>query len=157
MPRRRGQDARLVDSSVADFLGLVASTDPAVPAGGSVAALTGAAAAALLALVCKVIEKHRPNTVVDQLGRVTALQQRLVELSTERGTAARRAAAERVVRVPLEIGRACGDIVDLATDLHSYAPASLRQDVSAARALAEAASRSALDIEQRNRVSPKTD
>lgn len=147
----------------------MASTDPAVPAGGSVAALTGAAAAALLALVCKVIGKHHPNTVVDQLGRVTAPQQRLVELvdedadafrgflSTERGTAARRAAAERVVRVPLEIGRACGDIVDLATDLHSHAPDSLRQDVSAARALAEAASRSALDIEQRNRVSPKTD
>jgi formiminotetrahydrofolate cyclodeaminase len=99
----------------------------------------------------------------------TALQQRLLELvdedadafraylASDARSAARGEAAKRATAVPLAIGRTCSELVELATDVQSRALASLRQDVPAARrALAEAASRSALDIEPQAGLSTRS-
>ena len=47
----------------------MASVDEPVPAGGSVAALTGAASAALLALVCGVQQRKRPGVSAAELAQ----------------------------------------------------------------------------------------
>jgi formiminotetrahydrofolate cyclodeaminase len=50
----------LTDLSVSEFLQAVAAAAQPIPAGGSVAALTGVASAALLVLVCDALERHNP-------------------------------------------------------------------------------------------------
>jgi formiminotetrahydrofolate cyclodeaminase len=54
-------ERHLTDLSVAEFVRAVASPTQPVPAGGSVAALTGAVSAALLVLVCEVVERRKPG------------------------------------------------------------------------------------------------
>ena len=61
-------DRHLTDLSVSEFLQAVASAAQPVPAGGSVAALSGAACAALLVLVCDVFERHRPDVLTIAIG-----------------------------------------------------------------------------------------
>ena len=82
--------------SVAAFLAAVASTDEPVPAGGSVAALCGAAAAGLLILVCAVRAKRHPSAEVDELGtRARHLQAQLTQLVDDDADAYRALLAAR--------------------------------------------------------------
>jgi formiminotetrahydrofolate cyclodeaminase len=127
-----------------------------------VAALSGAASAALIELVCSVREQHHPGVVVRQQHRAHALQRRLLELvdadasafraflAAERGSPARRAAAEKVAETPLEIARACGEVVQLARALDPEITGATRLDLGAASHMAHAAMRSALDIAEFN-------
>ncbi|MBV8716067.1 MAG: cyclodeaminase/cyclohydrolase family protein [Chloroflexi bacterium] len=73
-------DTRLADLSLYEFVQAVASADQPVPAGGSVAALAGSASAALLVLVCDVLERHTPGVMTQPRSRARDLQQQLIAL-----------------------------------------------------------------------------
>src|SRR5436190_13871277 len=115
----RGADGALLDLSVKEFVASVASAETPVPAGGSVVALSGACAAALLVLVCEVARRHSPEDLHEQhhaAERLQGLLSKLVDedaaayqafLATRRGTEDRQAAIHRVAATPLAIGRAC--------------------------------------------------
>ncbi|HEV7666555.1 MAG TPA: cyclodeaminase/cyclohydrolase family protein, partial [Chloroflexota bacterium] len=77
------EQARLVDRSVGEFVAAVASAAEPVPAGGSVSALTGAASAALLVLVCGVLDRKRVDGVEVLLDRAAEVQRRLLALIDE--------------------------------------------------------------------------
>jgi formiminotetrahydrofolate cyclodeaminase len=155
-------DDRLVSLSVADFVAAVASADDPVPAGASVAALGGAATAALIELVCRVHAQHRPGVLARQQHLAAELQRRLLELvdtdaaafraflAAERGSPARDLAATRVAETPLEIAGACGRVVQLAQTLDPEISGATRLDLGAASHMAQAAMRSALDIAEYN-------
>jgi formiminotetrahydrofolate cyclodeaminase len=154
---------RLTDLSVVEFVRAVASAEQPESAGGSVAALTGAASAALLALVCDMHQRHSPGALGALRHIAENLQRQLLELvdhdaaafralvESERGSNTRLAARPRVVTVPLEIGRACSEIPEVARALETYVRgASMPPDIGAARRIAIAAGRSALDIAEFN-------
>jgi formiminotetrahydrofolate cyclodeaminase len=148
--------------SVGEFVAAVASANEPVPAGGSVAALSGAASAALLVLVCGVLEHHRPGVVAAQRNQAHELQRRLLDLvdtdaaafraflAAERGSPARQEAATRVAETPLEIARACGQVVELSQTLDPEIGGATRLDLGAGSQMAQAAMRSALDIAEYN-------
>ena len=149
----------LRERSLAACLEAVASTAEPVPAGGSVAALTGAAAAGLLALVCGVRAKRRPtDAVADLLARARELQRMLVELVDADAAVYRQLMAARrasqpgssamvdAARVPLEIAARCRDVVDLAGQVMPLAPAALAGDARTAALLAAAAADAALGL-----------
>jgi formiminotetrahydrofolate cyclodeaminase len=73
-------DRRLTDRSVSEFLQAVASAEQPVLAGGSVAALSGAAGAALLVLACDVLERHAPDVLTQPRQKAADLQQKLLGL-----------------------------------------------------------------------------
>jgi formiminotetrahydrofolate cyclodeaminase len=118
--------------------------------------------AALLALVCSVHEQHHPGVVARQQPQADALQRMLLELvdadaaafrtflAAKPGSPARRTAAARVAETPLEIARACGEVVQLAQTLDPEISGATRLDLGAARHMAQAAMRSALDIAEYN-------
>lgn len=149
---------QLVNRSVRAFLASVASPREPVPAGGSVAALVGAGAAALLALVCGA----RSVSLLDARQRAERLQQRLVELIDEdaaayrafldaRGDdAARAAAAEHAARVPLAIAHACDEVLGVCKLVESAARGPLRGDVRTAQLLAHAARDAAASLAEQD-------
>jgi formiminotetrahydrofolate cyclodeaminase len=161
-PTEQTTGSPLVNLSVAEFVAAVASASEPVPAGGSVAALSGAASAALLVLVCSVLEQHHPGAVAAQQTRARELQRRLLELvdsdaeafraflAAERGSSARREATTRVAEAPLAIARGCGEVVGLAQGLDPDISGATRLDLGAASHMARAAMRSALDIAEYN-------
>ena len=73
---------KLIDLSVAEFIGKVDSSEPA-PGGGSVSALSGALGVALANMVCKLTtgrkkyEEHE-NLIQEMLGKLADLQTKLV-------------------------------------------------------------------------------
>lgn len=150
----------LVTRSVREFVASVASTGEPVPAGGSVTALTGAASAALLALVGGVLERKGVGGAAGLLGRARALQERLLGLVDADADAYRTyleekrsaGALERASQTPLEIAAACGDVMRLSVDVEERATGPLLGDVRAARHLASAAHAAALDIADQNVV-----
>jgi formiminotetrahydrofolate cyclodeaminase len=127
-----------------------------------VAALGGAASAALIGLVCSVHEQHHQGVLARQQRLATELRRRLLELvdtdaaafraflAAERGGPARRAAAARVAETPLEIAGACSQVVQLAETLNPEISGATRLDLGAASHMAQAAMRSALDIAEYN-------
>ena len=152
----------MIDLSVREFVEAVASADHSVPAGGSVAALSGSASAALLALVCGVIQRRSPGELSDELRALERHQHDLLDLVDEDAAAfdafidARRAGAgvaeaiERITRIPLSIGNACVDIIQLSNEVEGHEIRHMHGDVRAARHLAQAAVRTALDIAEAN-------
>jgi formiminotetrahydrofolate cyclodeaminase len=140
----------------------VASAQTPVPAGGSVVALSGACAAALLVLVCEVAQRHSPDALNEQhhaASRLQALLLKLVDedaaayqafLATRRGTDERQAAVNRVAATPLAIGRACADLIGLSHEIEEHTRGPLRGDVRAARHLAQAGVRTAVDLAEQN-------
>jgi formiminotetrahydrofolate cyclodeaminase len=154
--------SRLVDLSVREFVDAVASADHSVPAGGSVAALSGAASAALLALVCGVIQRRAPGELDAELRALEGHQRELLDLVDEDAAAfddfmqARRRkrgvpqAIERITRIPLAIGNACMEIIQLSDEVEGHEIRHMHGDVRAARHLAQAAVRTALDIAEAN-------
>src|SRR5204862_1722384 len=158
----RAGTRHLIDLSLRQFLEAVASADKSVPAGGSVAALAGASTAALLALVCAVIQRRSPGVLVDQLHVLQGRQRELLELVDEDAEAfgafvvARRsrsgvdAAIERITRIPLAIGSASLEIMDISREVEGHEVRHMHGDVRAAQHLAQAAVRTALDIAEAN-------
>jgi hypothetical protein len=69
-------ERHLTDLSVSEFLQAIASAAQPVPAGGSGAALSGAASAALLVLVCDVLERHGPDVLTQPRQKAAELQQK---------------------------------------------------------------------------------
>ncbi|HEY2594325.1 MAG TPA: cyclodeaminase/cyclohydrolase family protein [Chloroflexota bacterium] len=152
-------ESRLVDQSVREFVGEVASAETPVPAGGSVVALSGSCAAALLALVCRVLQRHHVGGVIDDhLLEAERLQRDLLALVDEDADAyraylhARREPMNivRVARTPLLIGQACARVIALSDALEQHDVRSMRGDVRAARHLAEAGVRTAIDLAEQN-------
>ena len=156
-------DSSLVSVSVNEFLAKVASTAEAVPAGGSVAALTGAASAALLVLVCGVLRRRHVEGVSGLEERAAELQQRLLRLVDEDAQAFRafldmqrsagdmRGVAARTSRTPLLIGAACAEVVDLSRLIEETPHlGAILGDVRAAHHLAQGALASALDIAEQD-------
>jgi formiminotetrahydrofolate cyclodeaminase len=151
-------NAALVARTVREFVASVASTDEPVPAGGSVAALTGASSAALLALVCGV------EGLSVMLVRAQALQQRLLALVDEDAEAFRAylrvkrspGAVDPITRTPLAIAAACADVVTLSHAVESRTRRTLLSDVRTARYLANGALAGALETAEQN-VSLHTD
>jgi formiminotetrahydrofolate cyclodeaminase len=154
--------APLVELPVADFVAAVASSDMPVPAGGSVVALSGACAAALVALVCDVSQRHQPGVLSEErqlARRLQGLLLRLVDedaaayrafLTARRGTEERQAAVNRVAATPLAIGRACVDVIGLSRTVETHTRGPLRGDVAAARHLAQAGALTAVDLAEQN-------
>src|SRR5207248_5462209 len=103
---------------------------------------------ALLALVCEVLERKTRGALVQPLQRAGDLQQRLLGLvqedaavfraflDAEHGSSARHAAAQRVAEVPLEIGRASAEVLELVREVEPHVRRAMRLDVAAARRLA---------------------
>jgi formiminotetrahydrofolate cyclodeaminase len=149
---------RLVDLSVARFVNLVSTADQPVPAGASVAALTGATSAALVALVCDVFERRAPGSLAPPLESAKKLRQQLLELldqdaaafvaflHTEPGSSARETIEENVAAIPLRIGRTCLEVLELVRAVEAYVRGPTRLDVGTASKLARAAAESSLDI-----------
>jgi formiminotetrahydrofolate cyclodeaminase len=157
----------LVSRSVTAFVASVASIDEPVPAGGSVAALTGAASAALLALVCGVRRHKQPEALAGELVEAERLQHRLLALVDEDAAAFRafldakrarrseddealKTALGRTSQTPLEIATACAAVVELGAALEGQIHGMTLGDVRAARHLATAALTAALDLSEQN-------
>ncbi len=155
-------DSRLVDQSVGAFVAAVASAATAVPAGGSVVALSGSCAAALLGLVCEVAQRHHPEALHEERQVAARLQRLLLKLvdedavayqaflATRRGTEDRQAAINRVAATPLAIGRACVDVIGLSHTLEEHTRGPMLGDVRTARHLAQAGVRTAVDLAEQN-------
>jgi len=149
----------LLDRSVSEFLDAVASVEEAVPAGACAAALTGASAAALVVLICRVVQHRRePPDVGGHAARGTELQQRLEQLVDEDAAAyqayvdarklpkgsERTAALAAATRTPLDISRACLDVAAIAQSMAPIATGSIQSDIQVAYTLAKAAASAAL-------------
>jgi formiminotetrahydrofolate cyclodeaminase len=177
------EDEKLADSSLHRFLADVARRDGA-PGGGSIAALSGAGAAALLALVCRVSARHnasiplRPCVPGDSLGellqgaedacrRLLALVDEDVlayrewcdsDLSSAGATCTDSPAGgpTRAIDVPKSIARCCEEVAEMA---ERAAPLvrqpSLLADLRAAEALARGAAVAAAEIASANSASMK--
>src|SRR5215469_13986215 len=126
-------DRRLVDSSLRAFFDAVASATTPVPASGSLTALTAAGSAALLVLVCSITQRRHPARLVEPRLQAERLQTLLLELVDEdvdayqayldakRSGAGLREAVTRMAMVPLQIGRACVDIIHLSGEIEAVA------------------------------------
>jgi formiminotetrahydrofolate cyclodeaminase len=147
---------------VGEFVAEVGAAETPVPAGGSVVALSGSCAAALLALVCAVAQRHHPGTLTDERQAAERLQRLLLKLvdedavayqaflATHRGTEERQAAVNRVAATPLAIGRACVDVIALSHSVEEHTRGPMLGDVRAARHLAQAGVRTAVDLAEQN-------
>src|SRR5918912_2851630 len=162
---------RAFDASVTAFLDSLASSAPA-PGGGSVAALSGAMAAALVSMVCNLtIGKQRYADVEaemrDLLDRAEALRHEMQDLAqadleafnrlsaayklprtTDADTAIRRdaiqASLKRATEVPLRTARAAAAIFPLCPAVAERGNQAAVSDIGVAALLAHAAVRSAL-------------
>jgi len=153
---------RLVDLRVREFVAAMASADHPVPAGGSVAALTAASSAALLTLVCGVLQRHRPDALAELTQAAERLQRGLLELVDEDAEAFRvfldadkskgelQAAIAGTSRPPLKIASCCIELIELSQSVEVHTSGPMLSDVHAARLLAAAALRTALEIAQQN-------
>lgn len=166
------QDARqLLDLPVGEFLDRTASASP-TPGGGSVAAVTGALASALVAMVARLTDRKKgyeqawelAGEAVDRADRLTAdlhaaaqedvrsfeaymAALRLPKGSPEERRARRAALAEatrRATAAPLAIAAACAEILHVAKRLAPVANRHAVSDIGAAAHLAAAAAGAAL-------------
>ncbi len=169
--------------TVHGFLAAVASNEP-VPGGGAVAALAGAAAAALVHMVTSLALRRAKDPSAQQtltalLERAQALQKRFEELadadvsaygevaevlalprSTDEERAARSAklqvALRRAAEVPLETARGATDTLHLAAEVTPLCPRVARSDLVTAIHLLRAACASALANVDANALSLDT-
>jgi formiminotetrahydrofolate cyclodeaminase len=155
-------ESPLIDRSVREFVAAVGSAATPVPAGGSVVALSGSCAAALLALVCEVVQRRHPEALAQERQTAERLQRLLLKLvdedaaayqaflATRRGGEDRQAAINRVAATPLAIGRACLDVIALTHPLEEHTRGPMLGDVRTARHLAQAGVRTAVDLAEQN-------
>lgn len=158
-------------NTVGAYLDALASSEP-TPGGGSTAALTGALAAGLVSMVCRLtIGKRRYRdvqaTLQETLDRAEALRQRLTELmerdaeaytgvmlahrlpqqTPEEQTSRQRAlrqALEEATLSPLEVAEGCAAVLDLAQPAAELGNPWAVSDAGAAALLAEAGLHAAL-------------
>lgn len=161
---------KLTQQTVTDFLDALASNAPA-PGGGSVAALSGALGAALLSMVCNLtLGKRKYAAVQDEIAALVeqteALRHRLTGLldadvevytgvstaykmprATPEEKAARSAAIQEALKaaaqVPLDVARACVEVLDLCTQTAEQGNLNAVSDAGVAALMAEAGLRSA--------------
>lgn len=149
----------LIKMQVNDLLDDLASASPA-PGGGSVAALSGALSAGLIAMVCRLtigkkgLEEHNEQ-LQDVLARVEALRSELavlIDLDTEafngvmaafkmvkasdEEKASRSAAIQdafmQAVEVPLRTAKTCGELLTLALEIGEVANPNCISDLGVA-------------------------
>ncbi len=153
------------DKSLGDFLRELASAAP-TPGGGTVAALAGAMAAALVGMVGG-LAARRGEEAAEVISRAEKLREGLLQLADrdsaaydrvdkalklpkggeEEREARRRAlqtALKEAARVPLETAEWALEVLRLARDSLSHCPKSARSDLASACALAQAAVNAAL-------------
>jgi len=161
---------QLTDKSVLTFLDALASAAPA-PGGGSVAALSGALGAALVSMVCNLtLGKKRYNDVQEEIagllqqserlrGKLTELLEADAQVytqvshaikmprDTEQRKAARADALEAALKaatdVPLQVAKACVDVMDLCRPAAEKGNVNAVSDAGVAVLMAEAGLRSA--------------
>lgn len=161
---------KLTEQKVTEFLDALASNAPA-PGGGSVAALSGALGAALLSMVCNLtLGKTRYADVQDDIAalveKTEALRYRLTDLldadvevfsgvsaaykmprKTPEDKAARTAAIQEALKaatqVPLDVARACVEVIELCTQTAEQGNRGAVSDAGVAVLMAEAGLRSA--------------
>lgn len=149
------------------FLDSLASAS-AIPGGGSSAALAGAVAAGLVAMVCRVTLKKPSNAEVDELGRVarqadelraelmTLIEldgesfQRVVEAYKTKRDAEIQAALEYATEVPLRTAAFCGETLTLAALIAPKARKSTLSDLQVGALIAQAALRGAVVTAETN-------
>lgn len=155
----------LLDLSVEDFLTTVASDRP-VPGGGSVAALSGALGASLVAMVARLTlgrEKYaaHQDEMRVVLSRALELQRRLADLvdedtaayesvmaayklarDSDEDKAQRNAAIQRALRraaaVPLEVAVACAEVLALAVPVAARGNRNAASDAAVGAVVAHA-------------------
>jgi formiminotetrahydrofolate cyclodeaminase len=165
------EEHNLTSLTVDNFLGVLASTQPA-PGGGSAAALTGAMAAALICMVARLTigrAQYAPcsEEMLGVLDRAEALQRRLAVLAdkdttaylsvmrsyslpkaTQTERAARAAEIQRTLRhaaeVPHEVATACGESIELAAMCAERGNRNAASDAAVAALLAHAGMRGAV-------------
>lgn len=142
--------------SVESFLDGLASDRP-TPGGGAAGALTGAAAAALVAMVCRVTARHVPSEkiIMSAVDRTEALRGRLCKLidddveaykaflDARRGSSDLRAphqqaTLQRATLVPIEIARAAASVLELCGSVVDIVRVGTAGDLAVAAALAGA-------------------
>lgn len=148
-----------LDLPLTDFLDAVASEEPA-PGGGSVAAIAGALAAALVEMSARFSHEwaDRPKVVA----RAKELRDRLAGLAPQDAAAyegfmaARREggdvqeALSAASDVPLQIAEAAVEVTELATLVAERGNPNLRSDASTGALIAEAAARAAASLVAEN-------
>lgn len=156
---------------VSDYLSEIAS-DSLFPSAGAAAALTGAQAAALFAMVCRVnlrklrdVKESKGKGVGDRqklafwessLELASSWIQRLLELAQEDGTAYREVVGGKPegpshsIDVPLEIGRCCGELTELIKTAMPLSYHPVLPDAETAHCLAEGSKKAALAIARSN-------
>jgi formiminotetrahydrofolate cyclodeaminase len=155
----------LLSRTVRDFLAAVASESEPVPAGACISALTGASSAALVVLLCRVLQGRRtPPDVSRQVVEAERLQAQLADLidadaaayeafisaqKLDRGPD-RDVALAQATRTPLDIAAACIQVAAIARSISSLATGSIQSDVAVAQRLADAAAEAALDTAAQN-------
>jgi formiminotetrahydrofolate cyclodeaminase len=151
----------LLSRSLRDFLAAVASETEPVPAGACAAALTGAASAALVVLVCRVLERRREPPDVTALRKRAAVQRASLEALIDADASAydafasapreqRTQALADATRTPLDIAAACLEVATLARSVEVVATGAIRSDVDVALTLATAAAEAALSTASHN-------
>ena len=161
---------KLTEYKVTDFLDALASNAPA-PGGGSVAALSGALGAALLSMVCNLtLGKKRYADVQDDIAalveKTEALRHHLTDLleadvevftgvsaaykmprKPPEARAARSAAIQEALKaatqVPLDVAKACVEVIELCTQAAEQGNQGAVSDAGVAVLMAEAGLRSA--------------
>jgi formiminotetrahydrofolate cyclodeaminase len=161
---------KLTQQTVIDFMDALASNAPA-PGGGSVAALSGAMGAALLSMVCNLtLGKKRYADVQEEIAalvvKTEALRLRLMDLleadvevftgvsaaykmprKPPEARAARSAAIQEALKaatqVPLDVAKACVEVIELCTQTAEQGNRGAVSDAGVAVLMAEAGLRSA--------------
>lgn len=156
---------------VSDYL-LELASDSLFPSAGATAALTGAQAAALFAMVCRVnlrklreTKESKGNGGGDRqklafwetsLELASSWTQRLLELAQEDGTAYREVVEGKPegpshsIEVPLETARHCGELVELIKTAMPLSYPPVRPDAETALCLAQGSKKAALAIARSN-------
>jgi formiminotetrahydrofolate cyclodeaminase len=151
----------LLSRSAHDFLAAIASETEPVPAGACAAAFTGAVAAGLVVLVCRVLGRRRqPPDVASLRERAVTLQVHLENLIDADAAAyesfvaapkeTRPQALADATRTPLDIAAACVEVAALARAVKALATGSIRSDIEVALTLATAAADAALGTAAHN-------
>lgn len=161
----------LVNLNITDFLNELASDSPA-PGGGSVAALSGALSAGLVAMVCRLtagkkgLEEYADlmKSVQDKAEAARQTLQELIDLDTEAfnqvmgafkmpkatdqeksaRSAAIQAAYRQAVEVPFRTAQSCGALLNLALEIADAANPNCISDLGVAGQSAMAGLRGAM-------------
>lgn len=154
-----------LDQPLAEFLGRVASDEPA-PGGGAAAAVTAALAAGLVGMAARFSASRLPDSA-DRAARADVMRRQLADLAQHDATAYGsvltalrlprepdaqdrrrriRAALEQAARIPLTIAELSADVAREAAALSERGNPNLRGDALTAVFLAEAAARAAAEL-----------